>query len=94
MADTRIIVTFGWAHRDPRTGLSLRECYMSVTGPDYESCRHQVTEQFGTQWAFDYVDGFNGQSAEEQAGVAKYRLSEVDFATGRVISTPVPTGDL
>jgi hypothetical protein len=94
VADTRIIVTFGSAHRHPGNGLSLDGCYMVLTGPDYESCRRQVIERFGTGWAFDYIDGWKGQSAEEQAGVVKYRLTEVDAITGRVVSTPVPRGEL
>jgi hypothetical protein len=37
-------------------------------------------ERFGRDWAFDYA-------TEDDAGVDRFRLSEIDFDTGAVIST-------
>lgn len=85
------IFTFGYGQVDPRTGRPLADCYVVVdvdkdaTGrPDLQAARRQMLNRFGNaggagNWAFDYPD-------EEAAGVARYRLTQIDFVTGRVIA--------
>jgi hypothetical protein len=82
----RTVVTFGSNHEHPVSGLNLGHHYVVVTGRDYEDCRRQTIERFGNRWAFDYADGpvLDGvyRSAEDQAGVDRFELIEIDLVTG------------
>jgi hypothetical protein len=88
----RTVVTFGSNHNHPVSGRPMGHSYVVVAGADYDDCRARTIERFGNRWAFDYLDGdaWNPPrpdlgTAEDQAGVDRYDLTEVDFETGEVV---------
>lgn len=83
MTDGTIIFTFGFGQTDPLTGASLANRYVKVEAPDRDTAAEAMLDRFGNRypgkalgnWAFDYPD-------EDAAGVERYGLVEIDFATG------------
>lgn len=75
----RRLFTFGFGQTDPLTGESLADCYVWVEAADLGVARQLMLNRFGGEhvgnWAFDYPDG-------EAAGVDRYGLREIDFASG------------
>lgn len=79
--------TFGFAHKHPRTGESLANCYTVVSGTNV-SARAMVYKVFGYNWAFQYptADG---------AGVTMYKLKYipcVSYSPGELL--PPSPGEL
>ena len=74
------IFTFGYGQHDPRTGRELDDRFVRVEADGYYQARARMLERFGDpngagNWAFDY-------ETEEDAGVDRYRIIEIDFETG------------
>ena len=67
---TEWIFTFGFGHVHPHTGERLANTFIRVSGED-EEAREKMYARFGRKWAFQYA-------TEEQAGVEKYHLRELD----------------
>lgn len=63
------LFTFGGNHTHPETGESLGNSYVRIHGTEAEA-RTVMVAAFGQRWAFQY-------DSAEQAGVAKYGLTEI-----------------
>lgn len=75
------IYTFGYGQTDPLTGNKLDNRYVKIKGNSREETHQKMLQRFGYgnstgNWAFDYLN-------EEQAGVKKYGIIEIDFETGK-----------
>jgi len=82
---TATIFTFGFGQTDPLTGRALANRYVRVEADDVEAARLKMLDRFGNRyhgcagnWAFDYP-------TEDDAGVDRWHLIQIDFATGEDI---------
>lgn len=62
--------TFGYDHTHPRTGESLRNCYVLLEG-DINETREIIARHFGRKWSMQYPN-------KEKAGVEKYNLRRIE----------------
>jgi hypothetical protein len=68
--------TFGSNHTHPTTGQTLTNAYVRINGT-FASARVAMVAAFDNRWAFQY------ESADE-AGVEKYKLTEVEVPSAPV----------
>ncbi len=64
------IFTFTDVQTHPETGMLLGRRFVRVFASDPETARMQMERHFGKGWGFQYAD-------EEEAGVAKFKLTEL-----------------
>jgi hypothetical protein len=69
---TTTIATFGFDHKDPRTGEPLGRCYVVLPTADPDEARLMMWRRFGNRWAFLYA-------TEVDAGVEKWHLRRLDL---------------
>jgi hypothetical protein len=69
----RYTITFGSAHLNPLTGLSLGGKYIQTPPlPSRQDARDWAFRRFNQHWAFEY-------KSPEEAGADKYALEEVEW---------------
>lgn len=62
--------TFGYGHRNPKTGQSLHKHYVVIEGVTIEHCRLVMLLHFDKAWAMEYA-------TSEDAGIERWGLVEL-----------------
>lgn len=70
MENVSRVFTFGFGHKHPTTGESLKNKFVEIIAPTSNHCRVVMLNHFGRQWAFEY-------KTREDAGVNEYNLTEL-----------------
>jgi hypothetical protein len=65
--DTVWVFTFGGGHVHRETGASLRDRFVEVQAPDYETAHEEMFRHFGPHWGLNYV-------SREEAQVERFGL--------------------